>query len=104
MNISVSNGKIALSSEPPPSDSGFCPSSFEQLEPIQKSLYEYLSNCGDWVDEMLIAVSMDLPSAIRSIPKTIKDGRGATLLTDKAMRVKLPTLRDTVDPRSTHSD
>ncbi len=47
---------------------------------------------------------MVIPSAIRSIPKTIKDGRGATLLTDKAMRVKLPTLRDTADPRPTHSD
>ena len=47
---------------------------------------------------------MDLISAIRSVPKTIKDGRGATLLTDKAMRVKLPTLRDTADPRPTHSD
>ena len=61
MNISASNGEIYLPSEAPPSDSDFCPSSFEQLEPVQKSLYEYLSNCGDWVDEMLIAVSIDLP-------------------------------------------
>ncbi len=61
-DTSSSNGKNHLSSEATPSHSNasFCPSSFEQLDPTQKSLYEYLSNCSDWVDDVVVAVSMDL--------------------------------------------
>ena len=51
-------------SESSPNHSDFCPSSFEQLEPVQKSIYEYLSNCSDWVDDVVVAVSMDLPMPV----------------------------------------
>ena len=60
----TANGAYHLPSEVTPSHSDTCPSSFEQLDPIQKSLYEYLSNCSDWVDDVVVAVSMDLPMPV----------------------------------------